>query len=289
MARLCKHCGMESEQDRVCSWCGKPLETAAPTPAAGPAPAKAAAPAGGSSAAAPGRGKHAGAARALLAADRQRRETPVWPYYLIGVGVILVLILGGIFFVYWRALRPPVEPTEWKDVTSQTRLLALKVPGDWYYSTSGSPSQYEWVRVKSGLCRVDIEGSTTKGALGDIAGAAARTSAAHNEGSGPQPLEMRAEGRLHKTLGEFAAKNDPNFKDADDMQACWFAGMPAACSHYTTRKSAGLMSVGIKGLRITVPAGELSFDVRLSAPAKVWDKFEPTAYKIIESVTKGTG
>lgn len=194
------------------------------------------------------------------------------------------------FFVYWRALRPPAEPTEWKDVTSQTKLLALKVPANWYYSTSGSPSQYEWVRVKSGMCRVDIEGSTVKGALGDIAGAAARTSAAHEgEGGGPQPLEKRAEGRLHYTLRDLAVKKDPHLKDADDMQACWFAGLPAACSHYTTRKAAGLIGVEIKGLRITVPAGELSFDVRLSAPAKLWDKFEPLAYKIIESVTKGTG
>ena len=68
-----------------------------------------------------------------------------------------------------------------------------------------------------------------------------------------------------------------------------FAGVAAACSHYTTRKQVGLFGVEIKGLRITAPLGDLSYDIRMESPAKAWDKFEPTGNKIVESVTRGTG
>jgi hypothetical protein len=47
--------------------------------------------------------------------------------------------------------------------------------------------------------------------------------------------------------------------------------------------------VEIKGLRITAPGGgDLAYDVRLTAPAKAWDEFEPIANQIVGSVTRGT-
>jgi hypothetical protein len=285
MARQCKHCGMESDTDRVCSWCGKSLEAAAPAPTAAPpaGPGKAAAPSGP---AAGGRGRHAGAARALLAADAKRRETPVWPAYLIGAGVLLVLVIGGFVFAFLRAQGPPAEPAEWISVTSQNKLLSLQVPSNWKFTTSGSTGTFERVKVFSGSCRVSLEGSQIKGAMGDIAGAAARA-ATGPEGNLPLTLAERAEGRLHASLGEAEKKRDPAFQDQDDLTATTFAGVPAASSHYTTRKSVGLFSVQLKGLRITAPgAGDLAYDIRLVAPAKQWDKFEPTALKIMESVTR---
>ena len=283
MPKLCPHCGMESDTDRVCSWCGKSLETPVPDP--GPQAQEAApAPAGPP---APGRGKHAGAANALFAAERQRKETVVWPYYLIGGGVLLVIIVGALVAVYLRALRPPAEPGEWKTVTSHTKILSLEVPSNWTFSTAGSSGNFEWVTVKSGgLCKVRIEGSSLKGTLGDMASAAARA-ATGEEGNRVLTLEERAEGRLHATLGGKEVTVDPSFKDAEDLEACQFAGLPAACSHYTAVDNAGLFGVPIKGLRITAPGGgDYAYDIRLTAPEKVWDKFEPTALKILESVTR---
>ncbi len=286
MPPLCKHCGMESDTDRVCSWCGKPIETGAPPAADAPPPASdkaASRPAGP-----PDRGRHAGAARALLAAERERRAAPVWRYYALGAGILLVLVIGGFLFAYLRALRPPAEPTEWTSVTTETKLFTLQVPANWKYFAAGSTGNFEWTRVTSGTCRVSIEGSQIKGVMGDMASSAARL-ATGPEGTRPLTLEERAESRLHARLGDAAAHNDPAFRDEGDLEKCKFAGLPAVRSHFTTRKLVGPFSIKMRGLRITATGGgDFSYDLRLTAPAKVYDKFEPIALKIVDSVAPGS-
>lgn len=285
MARLCKHCGMESDTDRVCSWCGKPLGEAKGPPSAGGSARPAA---GGEprTAGAGRRGRHAGAAEALLAADRARREIVVWPYYLIGAGVLLVLIFGGFGVAYALATRAPAAPSKWTSRESQTKLISLQAPENWHFSTSGATASYERVRVESGLYRVLIVGNPVLGTLGDISAAAARVSAP--EEGGEQPLEKRAEGRLHMTLAEKEAKVDPAFKEGSEMQATRFAGLPAAYSYYTTKRRVGLFTVPMRGLRMTVPSvGDLALDIRALAPAKHWDHFEPIAKQVLESAQRG--
>jgi hypothetical protein len=71
------------------------------------------------------------------------------------------------------------------------------------------------------------------------------------------------------------------------MQAWKFAAMPAAYSEFTTVKRVGLLSVPMKGWRISCFGGDFGYQVWAEAPASQWERFKPTAQKIIESARMG--
>ncbi len=276
MGKLCPHCGMESDTDDVCSWCGKALAAEqAETPAASDELPSA-----------PGKGRrahHEGAAAALVAAEAARRSVPVWPKYAAGAGLLVLFIMAWSVFSLIAKSKPPLEPTGWQQVQTQTNELSLEVPTNWKFSTSGAGGSFEKAFVRSGKsCEVTIFGSGTLGAMGDISGASRAVSA-------ETPLEKRPEGKLHAQLGGFEEDNDPHYAE-DEMQAVTFMGAAAAYSVYTTSKRAGVFSVKIKGWRLTVPGiGDYSYNVHAQCPAKHWDEFEPIAQRILQSVTPGGG
>jgi len=279
MSKICKYCGMESEDDRVCSWCGKPLtDDTAQTPAK-PTPA---ADTGPSAPARTRRKSTAGAAVALSAAEAARRATPKWPYYLAGVvGFILVVIISSAIAMT-MACRPPQEPAQWQRVQSETGELSLEVPADWKFASAGSTGSFEWVRLRGAkLYTITIKGTQAMGAMGDIAGVSGRLI------PGDAPLEKQPEGKLHIMLGAQTQKSDPNYKE-DQMQPTGFALVPAAYSMYTTKRKVGVFSVSMKGWRLSAPGvGDYSYNMRAECPAKHWDKFEPIAYHIRDSITRG--
>lgn len=283
MDKLCKHCGLESDREDLCSWCGKPLAEAAPDakPPISEAPSRAELeppPEGRRP------GPHEGAAAAMMAAEAAKRTLPAWVYWAAAVGFLILLAVVASGIGVFLACRPLAEPEEWESVQSETNKISFQAPAGWKFSTSGLEAMFDKASVRRGkLYLVRIEGSQVKGILGDISGAASRASAPA-EGAGPPPLDKRAEGRLHMMLGDFETKRDPNYEEVGEMQACAVSGMPAAYSQYTTVKKVGIFSVKVKGWRITVPAGEFSYDLRAEAPAKRWEAFEPIATHIFESV-----
>ena len=138
MPKLCPHCGRESTDDQICSWCGKSLAKEAP----------------------------AGAAAALVAAETARRATPQWPLYLAYVGSVLLIIVAGSAGAAKMAGKPPQEPGEWQAVNSENEYLSLSVPDNWQFRTLGSRGGFERVRIKSGkLCLVEIKGTQFLGAF----------------------------------------------------------------------------------------------------------------------------
>ncbi len=261
MAKLCQHCGMESDTDAVCSWCGKDLQGGA-KPATG---AKAEGP---------------------QAEPVKRGPLPSWVVLAAAAVVLVVLVLGASMIALSKACAVPDAEGEWKPEQSLNKEFSLQVPPSWRFSTAGSPGSFESVKVAGGgLVAVTIYGSQTMGAIGDVSSAMARA-AAPAEG-GYQPVDTRAEGQLHATLELVEKKKDPKYAEEGEVTACAFAGMPAAYSGYTTVKRVGLFSVKIKGWRISCPAGDYSYDVRAFCPEKQWEKFEPIATKILAGVTKG--
>ncbi|MCK4324147.1 MAG: zinc ribbon domain-containing protein, partial [Armatimonadetes bacterium] len=128
MGKTCPHCGMESDDERVCSWCGKPLlEEAAPTEgrerptqeAAG-AEAASAKPQVGA-----GRARHTGAAADMMAAEAAKDQRAKWPYYLAVVASLALVILGWSAISLRGALQPPQEPEEWQSLSSENDYLRL--------------------------------------------------------------------------------------------------------------------------------------------------------------------
>jgi len=292
MARLCPHCGAESSDEEVCSQCGKPLtesqepewevESAgvpqkptsqAPPPTPPVPPAR--------------RGRDEGAAKALVAAEAARRAIPKWPYYLGAVAVVVLLIVVASAIAVKLATKPPEQSEQWQRVSTETKELSLQIPAGWDFATMGSSGTFEKAWVKSGkLYRVSIEGTLAMGAMGDISGAAARSLSTN--GAAAVALAQRPEGKLHLWLGEMVEDSDPYYEEQGEMQACTFAGKPAAYSTYTTVKRIGVFSVELKGWRITAPGiGDYSYNIRAQCPAQHWDKFEPIATGILSSITRG--
>jgi len=297
---------MESERDQVCTWCGKSLAQAEPEAAAAPgeaAPAVAperleddpSAPGGPGAAAkahgpaAPGGGRHAGAARAMFQAEAAKQQAPVWRSYAIGGGILLVLIIAAQVAALLLATRPPAASAEWKQLATANHLFSMQAPAGWEFSTSGSLGTYEQASLKAGgRYSLRLRGTQVLGAMADISGAGARLGAGLSGMSGGQlPLEKRKEGQLHALIGGREQADDSNYKEEGEMQAMTIGGLPAAYSDYTTKQSVGLLSVEMKGRRITIPATDVAYDVRVTCPAGHWNEFEPVAMKVIHSLTRG--
>ncbi len=271
MARLCRHCGMESTDDQICSWCGKSLTAESPPPQQ-PAPTDKPSPG-----AAPG-APHRGAAAALMAAETARQATPQWPRYLAYAGTTVLIIVGWSAVAAKVASKPPQEPGEWQTVSSENEQLSLSVPDNWQFTTAGSRGSFEWVRVRSGkLCRVEIKGTQALGALAGASGAA-------TQDAGETPFEETAVGEFHAKMGELIM--DTHYEEQGEMQPCTFAGSRAAYSTYTTIKRFGVFAVKMKGWRIsTLSLGPYAYQIRCECPERHWDKFEQIANTIVGGVT----
>jgi hypothetical protein len=216
--------------------------------------------------------------------------TPVKLYIAIGGALLLLLVLAGVLPGI-LASRAPAQPNQWQEVDTATKQLTLEVPANWRFSTAGSESLSEWARVQGGkLSRVTIHGSHITGAMADVTSSFARMGSGMMDipGAGgvyEEPdVSESGEGQLHALLGRVAAKEDKHFQDLGSMEACEFGGRQAARSDYTTRRRVGLLTVKVRGRRITAPAGDLAYDVRAECPEKHWDKFEPIADRILKSV-----
>ncbi len=286
MGQTCPHCGMESDDERICSWCGKSLVDEA-TPTEGPErPIQEAADVEPPSAKPPvetGGGRHQGAAAAMMAAEADKERRAKWPYYLAVVASLAFVIFGWSAISLRGALQLPKEPGQWQSVGSENEYLHLQVPDTWEFSTGGSRGGFEQVTVKSGkFCLVKIRGTQALGALADATGARPR-------GNDPAevPFEETGMGMFHAKLGGLVNEEDPNYEEAA-MQPCTFAGGTAAYSTYTTVKRAGVLPVNIKGWRITtLSIGPYAYSIHVECPEKHWDKFQPIASNIIGSVTRG--
>jgi len=279
MSRRCRHCGMDSDTDRVCSWCGKDLAPAPTPPQAGPPrPGPQPAPPAGP----PPPGGPGPAARRT--ATPVQRGRPAWIYWAIAGGGLLVLLVAGSFIAAAVVSKPPPTAAEWAAVQSYTKQMTVQVPSNWKWTTSGSEGTFEWFTVKpGGLYLIRIEGSSFKGSVGDI-GAAAERAVSSEGGSEGLSVGIKAEGGLHALVGQIEAKEDPNYEETSEAQRTTFGGKPAACSEYTTLKRIGVASVKLKGMRISAPAGDLGYDVRVLCPADHWDTFSPEAMKVLQSV-----
>ena len=282
MATKCSHCGMDSDKPDVCSWCGKDI-------AAKPADAKAKAPAttGAKPAGPPAPTAKSPLGRKTLPTVAEPRSAiPSWIYYVAPVALLVIALVAWSGLKAHAAQAPPPEPGAWTPIKSQNGTIAMQVPANWQWRTSGSTGTFEKVIVQGGdMCILSIEGSQGKGAMGDIAGAAARTSASADDG--PPPIEKKPEGKLHTMLGDMEPKKDPNYKEEGGMQPAMIGSLPAAASNYTTVKSAGLFKVKLKGIRMTAPGGDYGWDVRILAPENSFDKFAPIAQQMIASVQFG--
>jgi len=280
MAKTCPHCGETSDRDNICTWCNKPLTAQKPRgEAAGgakPGAAAGARPTG----AAPG-AQTAPVRRKLPTAQQPR---PLWPYF-VGAGVaIIVIALAAGFVAAKAAAGPPPEPGEWKTMESKTKLFTVQAPANYTFSSSGSSGSYEQFTVRATkLCRVYVDGTGTKGAVSDMAAAAARVSG----GDSSPNVADHGEGKFHASQGEFHQRQDPAYKEEGDMKAWSFVGMPAAYSEYTTVKKIGLVGVKMKGWRISCMGGDFGYQVWAEAPEAQWEKFQPIASKILDSAAMG--
>jgi len=199
------------------------------------------------------------------------------------VGLVL-LIAVGCFVTAAVLSKPPAAPADWQSAESNTKKMTLQVPSNWKWVTSGSEGSYEWVSINpGGLYVIKIKGSAVKGAIGDV-GAAMQRAMGGGEGSESLGVEMKAEGSLHSLVGEVEKKKDKHYQETGDMQSYTFGGRPAAYSEYTTLKRIGIAGVRMKGARISAPAGDLGYDVRVLCPAAHWETFKTDAFKVLESV-----
>ena len=281
MARLCRHCRMESTGDQICSWCGKSLTAESPLPQQ-PAPTDKPSPG-----AAPG-APHQGAAAALMAAETARQATPQWPRYLAYAGTTVLIIVGWSAVAAKVASKPPQEPGEWRAVSSENEYLSLSVPDNWQFTTSGSRGSFEWVRVRSGkLCRVEIKGTQALGALADGTAGTAQREASAPDGGGT-PFEETAVGEFHARLGLWVEERDRHYEEQGEMQPCTFAGSRAAYSTYNTIKRFGVFGVKVKGWRITTLAlGPYAYQIRCECPERHWDQFQEIASSVLGGVAVG--
>jgi hypothetical protein len=276
MACRCPHCGQVSPRDDVCTKCGQAIEQPQPGPQQPGVP--------GAPQAAPGVQR---APRPRPAVTKQGR--PAWVYWLAAAAGLLVLgLLGCFIFAAWAAKAPP-GPANWKRVESKTKHLTLEVPSNWRFTTSGSEGTYEWATVQGGMLHlVSIKGNATRGAIGDV-GAAMQQAMGGLTGGEELPTELKAEATLHTIVAEAEKERDPNYRETGDIKPCTFAGRSAVYSEYTTVRRFGIAGVKMKGWRMSTPAGDYGYDVRVLCPAKNWQKFEPTATKILNSVQFGAG
>ena len=218
--------------------------------------------------------------RATAEASSKKKLTGLY----IGLGALMVLlILFACVLPLMSASKPPLEPTTWKQVETTTQELSLEVPANWHFVTSGASGVSEWALIQGGrLCHVTIHGDTqVLGAIGDTSSAAARSM---DQGEGQLDVTQRGEGGLHAFVGMMLAKEDRQFKEEAEVHESTFGGKPAAYSDFTTRRRVGVMGVTVKGRRMSVPAGDYGYDIRAECPAQHWEKFEPVATRILESV-----
>ncbi len=287
MGKTCPHCGMESDDERVCSWCGKPLlEEAAPTEgrerptqeAAG-AEAASAKPQVGA-----GRARHTGAAADMMAAEAAKDQRAKWPYYLAVVASLALVILGWSAISLRGALQPPQEPEEWQSVSSENDYLRLQVPSNWDVATGGSRGTLEYVQIKAAKsCLIRIKGTLALGAIADA------NVGSRSEDLSATPFDETRMGEFHAKLGAWVMEEDSNHKE-EAMQPCTFTGTRAASSTYTTVRRAGVFAVKTKGWRITTASiGPLAYTIRAECPAKHWDSFKEIAGQIIGSVARSAG
>ncbi len=287
MGTTCPHCGMESDDERVCSWCGKPLvEEAAPTEgrerptqqAAGAETTSTKPPVGA------GRAHHRGAAADMMAAEAAKDQRAKWPYYLAVAASLAFVILGWSAISLRGALRPPQEPGQWQSVSSENDYLRLQVPGNWDVATGGSRESLEYVQIRAAKnCFIRIKGTQALGAMADA------TVGSRHEDLSATPSKETGIGKFHAMLGELAKDNDSNYEE-EAMQPCTFAGTRAAYSTYTTVRRAGLFPVKMKGWRITTASiGPFAYTIRAECPEKHWDSFEEIASQIIGSAVRGAG
>ncbi len=276
MALRCPHCGQVSPRDDVCTKCGQAIEQPQPGPQQPGVP---------------------GQPQAAPTAQRPLRPRPAppkpgrpaWVYWLAAALGLIVLGLLGCFILAAWAARSPSAPADWKRVQSKTKQLTLEVPSNWNFSTSGSEGTYEWATVKGGMLHmVSVKGNATRGAIGDL-GAAMQQAMGGLVGGEEVPTELKAEATLHTIVGEAEKERDRNYRETGDMKPCTFAGRSAVYSEYTTVRRFGIASVRMKGWRMSAPAGDYGYDVRVLCPEKAWAKFEPTATKILNSVQFGSG
>jgi hypothetical protein len=202
---------------------------------------------------------------------------------------MIVLGLLGCFLVAAWAAKSPAKATDWKRVASKTKQLTIEVPSDWSFTTSGSEGTYEWVTVKGGMLHtVSINGGQAKGAIGDI-GAALEQAVGGLATGGELPTDLKAEATLHMIVGAAEKEKDRHYQETGEMKPCRFAGRGAVYSEYSTIRRFGIATVRMKGWRLSAPAGDYGYDVRLLCPEKRWKEFEPTATRIINSVQFGAG
>ena len=292
MAKQCPHCDMESDRDEYCTWCGKLLDRAdeKPQPVGPPAPGKAAAGAPPEGPSAPPAGAKTGAPTKRAPAKIERGR-PAWVYYVaVGVGLI-VLYVVGCFASAIAASKPPEEPADWKQIESKTKLLALEVPSDWECILAGSGGSFEYVTLRAGkLYTVTLKGTGVKGSISDIGAAAGQGLSGIGEGGLELSTSQTAEGGLHQFIAMTEQGEDPSFHDTSDIQEATFGGRAAACSEYATVRRFGVIAgVKMKGWRMSVPAGDLGYDIRIVCPAGHWDEFYPIGKRIIESGRFGSG
>jgi len=287
MGKTCPHCGMESDDDRVCSWCGKSLvEGAAPTEAR-EHPTQEAAGIVATSAKPPvetGHARHRGAAADMMAAEAAKEHRAKWPYYLAVVASLAFVALGWSAISLRGALQPPQEPDQWQSVSSENDYLRLQVPDNWEFTTAGSQGVFEQVTVKSGkCCVVKIRGTQTLGALADA------SVGSRSEDLSATPFEATRIGKFHAKLGAWIMEEDSNYKE-ETMQPYTFTGTRAAYSTYTTVRRTGVFAVKTKGWRITTASiGPYAYTLRAESPEKHWDSFKEIAAQIIGSVARGVG
>jgi len=271
MGKACPHCGETSDRDDLCTWCNKSLrpEAKPAAPPAAPAPARPA-PAG-----------PAPSAREPVAAAPPR---PLWPYFVgAGVTLVLVLLLTG-FLAGKQAAGPPPEPGNWSTQQSKTKLLTLHVPDNYVFSTSGSSASYEQVYIRATkLCRVTVDGNGTKGAMSDAIAATSRAGGGDSSGT----VASSAEGKFHALQGGLLKTKDPAYQEEGEVSGWSFAGMPAAYSDYTSFRKVGLVAVKVRGWRLSCMGGDFGYQVFAEAPEAQWEKFQPTARRILESAKLG--
>jgi len=280
MGKTCPHCGMESDNERVCSWCGKPLIEATaptegrerPTQEAAGAEATSAKPQVGA-----GRGRHRGAAADMMTAEAAKDQRAKWPYYLAVVASLAFVVLGWSAISLRGALQAPQEPEEWQSASSENDYLRLQVPGNWDFTTGGSPASLEYVRIRR------IKGTQALGAMADA------TAGSRHEDLSATPFEETRIAEFHAMLGELAKEDGSNYEE-ETMQPCTFAGTRAAYSTYTTVRRAGVFPVKTKGWRITTASiGPYAYAIRAECPEKHWDSFKENAGQIIGSAVQGAG
>ena len=280
MSKVCKFCGMQSDDDEKCTWCKKQIggipSALQKPPSGGPRPtAESARPAGPTAPATPRR-----RGRASAEADKK----PMAMYYGIGAGA-LVLVLGIVIAIgYSQATSAPPAPGEFQSVEAYTKEFTVQVPANWKYSTAGSKSSFaQFVLKATPLAMVKMKGSGASGALGDVSAATSRML------EGTPTLAMSPEGKMHAMFGDIMKKEDPSFVD-EQMQPAMLFGASAAASYYTAKKSFLGLPVKVKGWRVTSgTVGDYSYNFRAECPEKHWDEFEPAVKQIAASVAQGKG